>query len=166
MAGTRWASDDWERYYIDHPVTGTLARSLLWEASADGGEQWIAGLPERTAGGWALAGADGTAAPGDGRLRVAALASGARATPTRYGSGARSSPNASCGSRSSRPSGRSIRSPRPRRRPARYSNRFAGHILRYNQAKALMVERGWLGNHLGLRRRIRRGDGAGAAARR
>lgn len=29
------------------------------------------------------------------------------------------------------------------------SDRFAGHILRYNQAKALLVERGWAGNHLG-----------------
>ncbi|MFF9849967.1 DUF4132 domain-containing protein [Streptomyces litmocidini] len=71
--GTVWPVEDWQRYYADHPVTGALARALLWEVAegaADGG--WTAGVPERTGGGWALAGYDGTACPvGPGaRLRL------------------------------------------------------------------------------------------------
>ncbi|MFF3453085.1 DUF4132 domain-containing protein [Streptomyces sp. NPDC002730] len=148
MAGTQWASGDWERYYIDHPVTGTLSRSLLWEASADGGEQWIAGLPERTAGGWALAGADGTAAPvTDGSVLrlwhpVRADADEIRIWREELAERELRQPF--------KQAFREVYPLTPAEEETRgYSNRFAGHILRYNQAKALMVERGWLGNHLG-----------------
>ncbi|MDT9688761.1 DUF4132 domain-containing protein [Streptomyces sp. P9(2023)] len=69
--GTTWSGADWERYYIDQPVTGAAARALVWEATTDG-ERWTAGLPERIGGGWALAGPDGTATPvGEGaRIRL------------------------------------------------------------------------------------------------
>ncbi|WP_328670283.1 DUF4132 domain-containing protein [Streptomyces sp. NBC_00322] len=148
MAGTRWAAADWERHYIDHPVTGTLARTLIWEASADDGEQWVAGLPERTAGGWALAGADGTAVPvTDGA--VLRLWHPVRADAEETGTWREELTE------------RELRQPfkqgfreayplAPAEEGTRtYSNRFAGHILRYSQAKALLVERGWAGNHLG-----------------
>ncbi|MFD9221206.1 DUF4132 domain-containing protein [Streptomyces sp. NPDC060064] len=148
MAGTQWASGDWERYYIDHPVTGTLSRSLLWEASADGGEQWVAGLPERTAGGWALAGADGTAAPvTDGSVLrlwhpVRADADEIRIWREELAERELRQPF--------KQAFREVYPLTPAEEETRgYSNRFAGHILRYNRAKALMVERGWLGNHLG-----------------
>ncbi|WP_406303361.1 DUF4132 domain-containing protein [Streptomyces sp. NBC_00885] len=148
MAGTRWAAADWERYYIDHPVTGTLARTLIWEASADDGEQWVAGLPERTAGGWALAGADGTAVPVTDRA-VLRLWHPVRADAEEIRTWREELTE------------RELRQPfkqgfrevyplTPAEEETRtYSNRFAGHILRYNQAKALLVERGWAGNHLG-----------------
>lgn len=148
MAGTRWAAADWERYYIDHPVTGTLARTLIWEASADDGGQWGAGLPERTAGGWALAGADGTAVPVTDRA-VLRLWHPVRADPEEIRTWCEELTE------------RELRQPfkqgfrevyplTPAEEETRTcSDRFAGHILRYNQAKALLVERGWAGNHLG-----------------
>lgn len=148
MAGTQWASGDWKRYYIDHPVTGAMARGLLWETSADGGEPWIAGLPERTAGGWALVGADGTAAPvtDSAVLRLW--------HPVRADAGEIRIWREELAERELRqPFKQAFREVYPltpaEEETRAYSNRFAGHILRYNQAKALMVERGWLGNHLG-----------------
>lgn len=38
----------WLDFYLDHPVTGPLARTLIWEISADDGETWTAGIPFRT----------------------------------------------------------------------------------------------------------------------
>ncbi|NUK08008.1 DUF4132 domain-containing protein [Streptomyces lunaelactis] len=148
MAGTRWATGDWEQYYIDHPVTGALARALIWEMSRDGGERWSAGLPERMAGGWALAAADGTALPvTEGALLRLWHPVGAEAEET--------------GAWREELADRELRQPfkqafrevypltRAEEATRTYSNRFAGHILRYHQAKALMVERGWTGSHLG-----------------
>ncbi|HET6857083.1 MAG TPA: DUF4132 domain-containing protein [Streptomyces sp.] len=148
MAGTRWAGADWEPYYIDHPVTGSLARALVWEISTDDGVGWTAGLPERTGGGWALAGADGTAVPvaGGSSLRLW--------HPVRASSD-------DAGEWRAELVGRELRQPFPqvfrevhRLAPAErasrtHSERFAGHILRYPRARALMVERGWAGPQLG-----------------
>ncbi|MET9649295.1 DUF4132 domain-containing protein [Streptomyces sp. NPDC006460] len=146
-AGTTWSAEDWERYCVDHPVTGAVARALLWEVAADG-EPWSAGLVERTGGGWALAGAGGTATPvGPGsRLRLwhPVRAAGEDVSEWR-----------------DELTGRELRQPFKQvfrevypLTPAEvatgaYSNRFAGHVLRYGQARALMTERGWRGNHLG-----------------
>ncbi|MER6095280.1 DUF4132 domain-containing protein [Streptomyces sp. NPDC001728] len=148
-AGTTWPAEDWHRYYVDHPVTGVVARALLWEVSVDGGERWTAGLPERTGGGWALAGADGTACPvGPGaRLRLwhplrageeevaewrAAVPEGAEHGPFKQVF-------------------REVcpLAPEEVAAGAHAAHRFAGRVLRYGQARALMAERGWTGNHLG-----------------
>ncbi|MBF8184575.1 DUF4132 domain-containing protein [Nonomuraea sp. K274] len=43
-----------EQYFFDHPVTGPYTRALIWRLP-DG----FAGLPVRSGGGWALAGASG-----------------------------------------------------------------------------------------------------------
>ncbi|MFF0557100.1 DUF4132 domain-containing protein [Streptomyces sp. NPDC004266] len=148
-AGTVRPAEDWQRYYVDHPVTGALARALLWEVTedaADGG--WTAGLPERAGGGWALAGHDGTARPvGPGaRLRLW--------HPLRAGGEEVAEWRAALAEREERqPFKQVFREVYPLT-PAElatgsYSNRFAGHVLRYGQARALMAERGWTGNHLG-----------------
>ncbi|WP_434595469.1 DUF4132 domain-containing protein [Streptomyces sp. A5-4] len=147
-AGTRWDRADWEPYYIDHPVTGSLARTLVWEISTDGGAGWTAGLPERTGGGWALAGPDGIAVPvADGAL-------------LRLWHPVRASPD-DTGEWRAELVGRELRQPFPqvfrevhRLTPAERdtgtrSERFAGHILHYPRARALMVERGWAGPQLG-----------------
>jgi hypothetical protein len=72
---------DWIEHYITHPVTGTLARTLLWETrDADAGEGagdgavWRMGLPRRVEGRWGLVTEDTERiVPGDGDvLRVAA----------------------------------------------------------------------------------------------
>ncbi|MFF8374899.1 DUF4132 domain-containing protein [Streptomyces sp. NPDC015661] len=147
-AGTVWPAEDWQRYYVDHPVTGTLARALLWEITEDVEEPWTAGLPERTGGGWALAGEDGTARPvGPGaRLRLW--------HPLRAAGEEVAAWRAAVTEREERqPFKQVFREVYPLT-PAElvtgsYSNRFAGHVLRYGQARALMAERGWAGNHLG-----------------
>ncbi|TQK52334.1 uncharacterized protein DUF4132 [Streptomyces sp. SLBN-118] len=148
MAGTRWAAADWERYYIDHPVTGTPARTLIWEASADEGERWVAGLPERTAGGWALAGAGGTAVPVTEGI-VLRLWHPVRADAEEI----RTWREELTGLELRQPfkqGFREVYSLTPAEKETRTcSNRFAGHILRLNQAKALLVERGWTGTQPG-----------------
>ncbi|MFB7371535.1 DUF4132 domain-containing protein [Streptomyces sp. NPDC056222] len=147
-AGTTWPAEDWERYYIDHPVTGSAARVLLWEVAPDADERWTAGVPERTGGGWALAGADGTAIPVSpgSRLRLW--------HPIRTEAEDVAEWRAELTERELRqPFKQVFREVYPLT-PAEvatgsYSNRFAGHILRYGQARALMAERGWTGGHLG-----------------
>ncbi|WP_328397296.1 DUF4132 domain-containing protein [Streptomyces sp. NBC_00390] len=148
MAGTCRPVRDWESYYIDHPVTGALASTLIWEVSQDGGARWTAGLPERAAGGWALAGADGTAVPvTEGALLrlwhpVRADTEEVRAWRTELADRELRQPF--------KQAFREVYPLTPAEETTRnYSNRFAGHILRYGQARALMVERGWAGNHLG-----------------
>ncbi|MFF8412466.1 DUF4132 domain-containing protein [Streptomyces omiyaensis] len=152
-AGTTWPAADWLRYYADHPVTGAVARALVWEVrdgSGDGpgGGGWTAGLPERSGGGWVLTGADGTArAVGGGdRLRLW--------HPLGAGDGEVARWRAELLDRERRqPFKQVFREVYPltpaERETASYSNRFAGHVLRYGQARALMTGRGWAGRHLG-----------------
>ncbi|MEV8590956.1 DUF4132 domain-containing protein [Streptomyces sp. NPDC051180] len=163
-AGTVWPAEDWHRFYVDHPVTGALARALLWEVAEEdgadgretargpaaeaGAERWTAGLPERTGGGWALAGADGTArpvGPGD-RLRLwhPLRSDGEEVAEWR---------DALADREEHRPFRQVFREVYPATAAESgggpHSDRFAGRVLRYGQARALMAERRWAGNHLG-----------------
>ena len=65
---------DWLEHYITHPVTGTLARTVLWEVRSAGQEGWRMGLPRQVEGSWGVITEDtGRIVPGDGDvLRVAA----------------------------------------------------------------------------------------------
>ncbi len=65
-------TDDWIEHYITHPVTGPLARTLLWELSD--GDEWRPGLPRLVEDRWCLVTPDGERrVPEDGDLlRVAA----------------------------------------------------------------------------------------------
>jgi hypothetical protein len=46
MADHRQLSvEDWLAHYLEHPVTGALSRTLIWEYSTDSGERWEPGLP-------------------------------------------------------------------------------------------------------------------------
>ncbi len=51
-----WTYAEWARYYRDHPVTGVVARGLVWEHEGPDGI-WTAGLP---AAGGGFTGLDGT----------------------------------------------------------------------------------------------------------
>ncbi len=146
--GTVWSAEEWAEHCLDHPVTGAVARTLLWEASDGAGGAWTAGFPERTGGGWALAGADGTA----DRVEAGALLrlwhpvrAGAEEVRVWREESAE----------------RELRQPFPQIfrdvcRPGRAeedvpgeSVRFAGRLLRYGPVKALMAKAGWTGGRLG-----------------
>ncbi|MEZ0106807.1 hypothetical protein ABH920_000798 [Catenulispora sp. EB89] len=64
---------DWIEHYITHPVTGTLAKTLLWE-TRDGEAAWRMGLPRQVEGRWGLiTETSERIVPGDGSvLRIAA----------------------------------------------------------------------------------------------
>lgn len=144
-AGTTWPTADWERYYIDHPVTGAVARALLWVVAPDGDDRWTAGLPERTGGGWALAGADGTALPvGPGaRLRLWHPVRAEREEIEEW--------RAEVAARELRQPFEQVFREVYVLGPAEvaggaHSDRFAGRVLDYDRARALMGERGWTGD--------------------
>ncbi|MDG4861511.1 DUF4132 domain-containing protein [Streptomyces sp. T-3] len=148
MAGTRWSARDWALHCVEHPVTGALGRTLLWEGSDDDGASWTAGLAERTGAGWALATADGLAVPvlEGTRLR---LWHPLRSTTDEI----RAWREELTDRELRQPFKQAFREIYPltpaERETAVYSNRFAAHVLRYPQARALMTARGWHGNHLG-----------------
>lgn len=147
-AGAEWTGAEWQRLYADHPVTGAVAGALLWEVREAGSDVWCAGLPERDGAGWCLAGPDGTAAPVGASdqvrlwhpLRADAEDVGAWRTEL---------------------TARELRQPFQQvfreiyplapaeRTAASSSDRFAAHILRFPQARALMAARGWSAGQLG-----------------
>ncbi|MEV0266231.1 DUF4132 domain-containing protein [Streptomyces sp. NPDC050617] len=146
--GTVWSAEEWAESCLDHPVTGAAARTLLWEASDGAGGAWIAGFPERTGGGWALAGAGGTA----DRVEEGALLR--LWHPVRAGA-------EEVRVWREEAADRELRQPFPQIfrdacRPGRAeeespgeSVRFAGRLLRYGPAKELMAKAGWTGGRLG-----------------
>ena len=134
-----WAYADWTTRYLDHPITGQFGRHLIW--TVDG----TAGRPRLDPAGWVLVDRDGIAHRGD-RVRLwhpasvgAAEVAGWRATL--MADGVR------------QPIKQAFRevyllTPAEERTDV-YSNRYAGHILNYRQAAALMGARGWNGHYLG-----------------
>jgi len=140
--GRSWDLADWRRYYLDHPVTGRLARRLIWSIG-DGGAT-VTGLPTatgllRTLEGEGPLPATGTVAPWHPATSTTDEVSAWRSwlvdrqvrqpfkqafrevyllTPAELGTGT-------------------------------YSNRFAAHVLHYRQAYALFKERAWVANFLG-----------------
>ncbi|MEV5829541.1 DUF4132 domain-containing protein [Spirillospora sp. NPDC052242] len=131
-AGRTWPFAEWCAHYRDHPVTGAVARSLIWEFQGTDGV-WRAvppgAAPERSAHvrlwhpvratadevrGWREhVAAGGVRQPFKQAFREIYLL-----TPAEEGTGT-------------------------------YSNRYAGHIVRYQRLYALLKERGWHSNHLG-----------------
>ena len=134
-----WAVADWRRWYLDHPVTGSVTRNLIWSFSTG-----VTGIP---ADGGRLEGADGEhAIPPEATVR---LWHPARAATVQVGrwrdylvSAERTQPF--------KQAFREVYLITPAELETRvYSNRFAAHVLRYQQAYALFKERGWAANYLG-----------------
>ena len=66
-ADSRWPLDEWRAYYLDHPITGRLARASIWGfRGADGTD--VVGLPLRST----VRTSDGAevAVPDDAQVRV------------------------------------------------------------------------------------------------
>lgn len=150
-----WAARDWAAYYVAHPLVGAHARRLLWEASPNPDGPWSVGLPEpsstdasATATGWLLRSHDGTAheISADAVVRlwhpVRADVADIEAWRTHLTDTAYRQPF--------KQAFRELYLLTPaEENTATYSNRFAGHILRYGQTKALSAVRGWTGLSLG-----------------
>jgi hypothetical protein len=138
-----WRWNQVEEFFLDHPVTGVHGRRLIWQIL-----QGPAGIPVRTADGWELTDPLGR--------RIQPRAD----TPVQLwhpiGAAAEEV-------RSWRDHLLEIGLRQPFKQAFRevylltpaeeqtgtFSNRFAGHVLRYGQAKALLSERGWTGLSLG-----------------
>lgn len=137
-----WDGEEWRRYYLDHPVTGRLSRRLIWTFDADGAR--LSGLPVdtdtvRTTTGdvpmpaasavrlWhpATASTDEVSSWRDWLLREDFVQPFKQAFREVY-----------------------LLTP-AELETATYSNRFAAHVLRYQQLYALFKERAWVANYLG-----------------
>ncbi|NMO51940.1 DUF4132 domain-containing protein [Actinoplanes sp. TBRC 11911] len=139
-----WEWATWVRRYLEHPITGVTARSLIWQASPDGAS-WTSGIPERTTDGWTLSDMD--ALPGAGwRVRLWHPATAGTAEVARW----RGRVITANLRQPVKQAFREVYPLTPAEEETRiYSNRFAAHILYYRQTAALMRERGWASNYLG-----------------
>ncbi|GIH96942.1 DUF4132 domain-containing protein [Planobispora siamensis] len=138
-----WRWSEVCEYYLDHPVTGSFGRSLIWEIL-----QGPAGLPVRVEGRWELtdpAGRRIQPCPDTPVLLwhpISHTADEVRAWRDHLvGTGLR---------QPFKQAFREVYLLTPAEERTRdHSRRFAGHLLRYGQAKALLTERGWTGMSLG-----------------
>lgn len=140
-SGREWAWETWVERYLIHPVTGSIARRLIWEASDDG-VTWRAAVPEPADGRWSLGGRDDWA-----RVR---LWHPLGADPAEVADWRDRVTEAEL-RQPFKQAFREVYPLTPAEEATRvYSNRFAAHILRYRQAAALMGVRGWQASYLGF----------------
>jgi hypothetical protein len=138
----QWPAEEWRNLYPGHPVTGQLTRRLLWTAQT--GSQAISGIP----------GADGQLLTLDGRYDIPAGATMRLWHPARAATaevqGWRDRLVSDDLIQPFKQAYREIYVLTPAEQATRlYSNRFAAHILRYQQTFALMKQRNWTTNFLG-----------------
>jgi len=141
--GRSWDVADWRRYYLDHPVTGRLARWLIWRI-VDGDGTTVTGLPTAT----------GMMRTLDSEGPLPAMGTVALWHPA-------STTTDEVGAWRSWLLDQQVRQPFKQAfrevyllTPAEletgtYSNRFAAHVLRYQQVYSLFKERAWAANYLG-----------------
>jgi hypothetical protein len=142
LAQRSWSIDHWKSRYLEHPIAGTMVRRLLWELS---------GSASRRVAAWEGSGfvdAEGRAAGGSDQTRIA-LWHPVRSLP------------AEIAAWRTRLEERGITQPFKQahreiylltdaeRETHVYSNRFASHILRQSQFRALAKARGWSAGYLG-----------------
>jgi hypothetical protein len=152
--GRTWTVSDWRRFYLEHPITGAFARALIWECSSDGGQTWRAGSPVGDVAGWSLVAPTGETVWHDEADKdqervtirlwhpIRAEVADVRAWRDRLYELELRQPF--------KQAFREIYLLTPaEERTHTYSNRFAGHVLKYGQAKALLQGRDWSGLQLG-----------------
>ncbi|MFI7061804.1 DUF4132 domain-containing protein [Kribbella sp. NPDC050124] len=134
----RWPLDEWRTWYLDHPITGRLTRTLVWAFSTQQGES-VVGIPHDSTTAVTSSGRQ-VAIPSDAEVRlwhpIQATADEVRAWRQYL-----------LEQRVVQPFKQAFRELyvlTPAEEQTRlYSNRFAGHIFRQVQARALMKGRGW-----------------------
>ncbi|GIG70413.1 DUF4132 domain-containing protein [Phytomonospora endophytica] len=143
-SGRVWDGAEWRAYCLEHPVTGRITRALIWEISTDGGASWRAGLPAEGE----LSMVDGglLVVPADARVRlwhpVRADRDEVAAWRDRFAEERLRQPF--------KQAYREIYLLTPAEESTHdHSNRFAAHVLRYGQARALLTSRGWSAPSLG-----------------
>jgi Domain of unknown function (DUF4132) len=141
--GRTWGVTDWRRYYLDHPVTGRLARRLIWRVVGSHGVT-TTGVPTSTSLLRTLDGEGPLPATGTVTLWHPATAITDEVSAWR-----------------SWLLDHEVRQPFKQafrevylltpaeRETGTYSNRFAAHVLRYQQLYSLFKERTWVTNYLG-----------------
>lgn len=137
-----WAVADWRRWYLDHPVTGSLTRGLIWSFSTGNGT--VTGIPGEDG---LLDGADARQpVPSEGTVRLWHPARADTAQVRQW----RDYLVAVGRAQPFKQAFREVYLITPAELETRlYSNRFAAHVLRYQQAYALFKQRGWTANYLG-----------------
>lgn len=140
-----WDLTTWRTRYVEHPVTGSFGRRLVWQLVDAGTGPTTTVMPAEDGG---YVAADGTAVvPADGAsVRLWHPIDAAEADVAAWR-------GAILERRIRQPFKQAFREVYVRT-PAEeqtdtYSNRFAGHILLYGQARALMTARRWASNFLG-----------------
>ncbi|AWS46163.1 DUF4132 domain-containing protein [Streptosporangium sp. 'caverna'] len=138
-----WRWQEVAEFFLDHPVTGLYARTLIWQVP-----QGPAGLPVRTEVGWEFTDPRGHRTQLDPDTSVQlwhpihATAEEVRAWRDHLLEHGIRQPY--------KQAFREIYLLTPaEEQTGTYSNRFAGHVLRYGQAKALLNQRGWTGLAIG-----------------
>ncbi|GAA2107035.1 DUF4132 domain-containing protein [Actinomadura alba] len=139
-----WPYGEWNRHYREHPVTGVVARGLIWEFEGPDGE-WTAATPAD--GGLVTAGGRPLPTPGEGtRVRVwHPIRASAQEIRTW-----REFVTVNQMRQPFKQAFREIYLLTPAElETGGYSNRFAAHIVYYRRLYALFKERGWQANFLG-----------------
>ena len=134
----RWTVAEWRALYLDHPITGRLARSLIWGFRSGQGER-VVGIPRDASTAVTSSGAE-VAIPGDAEALlwhpVHGTAEEVRAWRRYLLERLIMQPF--------KQAFRELYVLTPAEAQTRvYSNRFAGHVFRQVQARALMKGRGW-----------------------
>ncbi len=151
-SGLAWTAREWRRRYLDHPVTGPVARGLIWTCEPAAGGR-LAGIPDASG---KLMTLDGPAElPCDGTVRLwHPLLAGPEET------GRWRELLAETGQQQPFPQAfREVRAPDEGLLPAETTLRyFAGQAVRHPEAIALLAERGWTADYLDPFRNLLRGE--------
>ncbi|MFI6826436.1 DUF4132 domain-containing protein [Kribbella sp. NPDC050241] len=134
----RWPLDDWRTWYLDHPITGRLTRTLVWAFSTPQGDS-VVGIPRDAATAITSSGLQ-VAIPLDAEVRlwhpIHATADEVRSWRAQLLEQQVVQPL--------KQAFRELYVLTPAEEQTRvYSNRFASHIFGQVQARALMKGRGW-----------------------
>lgn len=147
-SGRTWPVHDWRRYYVEHPVTGRITRDLIWVFEPAGADVQAATSPSadavvgRPVDASTVLLDDGTTAPIPADATVS-LWHPVLAVPTAVGAWRQHCLDHQL-VQPVKQAFREIYVITPaERETGTYSNRFAGHVFRQVQARALMKGRGW-----------------------